>query len=183
MRTLKDYLNENHSFFESKLDETELRKMIITAANALGKSFTVDINIGGTSAAEESVELIIRNSMGHIIENVVAGAFETVYGSQYVKHVTPKEKVNKGENPSCDIILMINGEPCNIEIKAYKEIGNIKPTAGQWDADYFLCVKYSLAGNKVTIEEINCVNPGDNTDKAHIKVTREMINKGLTVKA
>lgn len=183
MRTLKDYLNENHSIYESKLNETELRKMIITAASALGKSFTVDINIAGTPAAEEASELIIRNSIGHIIENVLAGAFKTVYGSNYVKHVTPKEKVNKGENPSCDIILTVDGEPCNIEIKAYKEIGNIKPTSRQWDADYFLCVKYSVSGNKVMIEEINCVNPGDNTDKSHIKVTREMINNGVTVKA
>lgn len=183
MKSITNYITNNININESKLNEDELKNMIIAAVSSLGKGFDVDIQIGGESIDDSVSQLVIQNSMGHIIENVVAGGFIQKFGSSKVKHVSPKEKLSEGENPSCDIILYggSNGS-CNIEIKAYKTLGNIKPTSGQWKADYILCVKYSLSGKHVTIEEVNCVNPGDNVNKAHIKVTREMINNGITVK-
>lgn len=179
MKTITEYINLN----ESKLNEDELQKMIITAVQSLGKGFDVDININGEAFDDSVSQLVIQNSMGHIIENVIASGFINSFGSSKVKHVSPKEKLAEGENSSCDIVLYggSNGS-CNIEIKAYKKLGNIKPTSGQWKADYILCVKYNVSGKHVTIEEVNCVNPGDNVNNAHIKVTRDMITKGVTVK-
>lgn len=180
MKSIVNYLNAEQ-INESKLNDDELKSMIITAVSSLGNGFDVDINIGGEAIDDSVSQLVIQNSMGHIIENVVAGGFIKKFGSK-VKHVSPKEKIAEGENSSCDIVLKSKGGSCNIEIKAYKKLGNIKPTTGQWNADYILCVKYSLSGKHVTIEEVNCINPGDRAKDTQIKVTRDMINKGITVK-